>query len=130
MHDAAGAYLGQAAIVIAGGSPPPRATVQAIDAAGTRPVGALPAPRTQPVSALGTGRGSPPRRPAQQATPFDQLLPFNGGIDRETGLNEIDTAFNITFFGSTVSGHRVQSETASGIMLFRFLGAAATRTAK
>jgi hypothetical protein len=67
---------------------------------------------------------------ALQGTPFDQLLPFNGGIDRETGLNEIDTAFDITFFGSTVSGHRVQSETASGILLFRFLGAAATRTAK
>jgi hypothetical protein len=55
---------------------------------------------------------------AIQGSPFDQLLPFNGGIDRETGRAEIDMAFDITFFGSTVSGHRVQSETASGILLF------------
>jgi len=61
---------------------------------------------------------------ALQESPFDQLLPFNGGIDRETGKNEIQTAFDITFFGRTVSGHRVQSETASGILLFRALGAA------
>ncbi len=59
---------------------------------------------------------------AIQASPFDQLLPFNGGIDRETGKEEIDMVFDITFFGSTVSGHRVQSETASGILLFRFVG--------
>jgi hypothetical protein len=67
-----------------------------------------------------------------QASPFDQLQPFNGGIDRETGKDEIDTAFDITFFGSTVSGHRVQSETASGLLLFRSLGggAAGMRTAK
>jgi len=58
--------------------------------------------------------------PALQQSPFDQLLPFNGGIDRETGRDEIDTAFNITFFGRTVSGKRVQSQTASGIMIFRY----------
>ena len=58
--------------------------------------------------------------PALQQSPFDQLLPFNGGIDRETGLDEIDTAFNITFFGRTVSGKRVQSQTSSGIMIFRY----------
>jgi hypothetical protein len=62
---------------------------------------------------------------ALQGSPFDQLLPFNGGIDRETGKDEIDTAFDITFFGSTVSGFRVQSETASGILLFRFVAPAA-----
>jgi hypothetical protein len=69
---------------------------------------------------------------AIQQSPFDQLLPFNGGIDRETGKDEIDTAFDITFFGQTVSGHRVQSETASGILLFRFVGGGAqgARTAK
>jgi hypothetical protein len=67
---------------------------------------------------------------AIQGTPFDQLLPFNGGIDRETGRNEIDTAFDITFFGSTVSGFRVQSQTASGLLLFRFVPPAASRTAK
>jgi hypothetical protein len=56
---------------------------------------------------------------AIQQSPFDQLLPFNGGVDRETGRNEIQMAFDMTFFGQTVSGHRVQSETASGILLFR-----------
>ena len=57
---------------------------------------------------------------AVQQSPFDQLLPFNGGIDRETGRDEIDTAFNLTFYGQTVSGKRVQSETASGILIFRY----------
>ena len=55
-----------------------------------------------------------------QLSPFDQLPPFNGGFDRETGKAEIDMAVDITFFGHTVSGHRVQSETATGPLLFRF----------
>jgi hypothetical protein len=63
--------------------------------------------------------------PAVQQSPFDQLLPFNGGIDRETGRDEIDTAFNLTFYGQTVSGHRVQSDTASGILIFRYSAAVA-----
>lgn len=67
---------------------------------------------------------------AIQGSPFDQLLPFNGGIDRETGRAEIDMTFDITFFGSTVSGHRVQSETASGILLFQFIGVAPARAGK
>ena len=58
-----------------------------------------------------------------QAAPFDQLLPFNGGVDRETGKTEIQMAFDINFFGHTASGMRVESETASGILLFRFAGA-------
>jgi hypothetical protein len=53
-----------------------------------------------------------------QQSPFDQLLPFNGGVDRETGRNSIQMTFDMTFFGKTASGHRVQSETASGILLF------------
>jgi hypothetical protein len=57
-----------------------------------------------------------------QEAPFDQLFPFNGGIDRETGRAEIQMAFDITFFGRTISGHRVQSQTASGILLFVFSG--------
>jgi hypothetical protein len=61
---------------------------------------------------------------AIQQSPFDQLLPFNGGFDRETGKSEIDIAFDITFFGHTISGQRVQSETASGILLFNFTGTA------
>jgi hypothetical protein len=63
---------------------------------------------------------------AVQGTPFDQLLPFNGGIDRETGKTEIDTAFDITFFGKTVSGFNVQSQTGSGLLIFRYGSAAAT----
>ncbi|HKA37345.1 MAG TPA: hypothetical protein VKH43_11035 [Thermoanaerobaculia bacterium] len=62
---------------------------------------------------------------AVQAPPLDQLLPFNGGFDRETGKAEIDTAFEITFFGHTVSGQRVQSETATGILNFNFAATAA-----
>lgn len=63
--------------------------------------------------------------PAVQQAPFDQLLPFNGGIDRETGRDEIDTTFDLTFYGQTVSGHRVESDTASGILIFRYSAAAA-----
>jgi hypothetical protein len=59
---------------------------------------------------------------AVQQSPFDQLLPFNGGVDRETGRNEIQMTFDLTFFGRTASGHRVQSETASGILLFSCAG--------
>jgi len=59
---------------------------------------------------------------AVQGSPFDQLLPFNGGVDQETGKSEIDMAFDITFFGETASGARVQSQTASGILIFRYGG--------
>jgi hypothetical protein len=66
-----------------------------------------------------------------QQSPMDQLLPFNGGIDRETGRDEIDMAFNITFYGTTVSGKRVQSQTASGILIFQYTAAGLTaRTAR
>ena len=60
---------------------------------------------------------------AIQQSPFDQLLPFNGGFDRETGKSEIVMAFEITFFGHTVSGQRVQSETATGPLFFNFTAA-------
>jgi hypothetical protein len=53
-------------------------------------------------------------------SPFDQLFPFNGGIDRETGSNEIRLFYDVTFFGQTVAGQRVQSETATGIRIFIF----------
>ena len=62
---------------------------------------------------------------AIQQSPFDQLLPFNGGFDRETGKSEIDTAVEVTFFGHTVAGQRVQSETATGILLFNYTAASA-----
>ena len=57
-----------------------------------------------------------------QLSPFDQLMPFNGGVDRETNRTEIQMTFDITFFGSTASGARTQSETASGILLFQYAG--------
>jgi hypothetical protein len=59
---------------------------------------------------------------ALQQSPFDQLLPFNGGVDRETGRNEIQMTFDLTFYGVTASGHRVQSETASGVLVFSCAG--------
>jgi len=52
-----------------------------------------------------------------QLTPFDQLLAFNGGIDRQTGKAEISLGWEITFYGQTASGLRVQSETARGILI-------------
>ncbi|MDQ2978642.1 MAG: hypothetical protein M3R62_05440 [Acidobacteriota bacterium] len=58
-----------------------------------------------------------------QLSPFDQLLPFNGGIDRETRSNQIQMAYEITFFGHTAAGQRVKSETASGPLIFTFAGA-------
>ena len=57
---------------------------------------------------------------AIQRSPFDQLFPFNGGIDRETQANEIRMFYDVTFFGTTASGHRVQSETATGLRIFVF----------
>lgn len=57
---------------------------------------------------------------AIQGPPFDQLFPFNGGVDRETGSNEIRMFYDVTFFGTTVSGQRVQSATATGVRIFIF----------
>jgi hypothetical protein len=57
---------------------------------------------------------------ALQGSPFDQLFPFNGGVDRETGSNEIRMFYDVTFYGQTVSGHRVQSETATAVRIFVF----------
>jgi hypothetical protein len=65
-----------------------------------------------------------------QGAPFDQLFPFNGGVDRETGKNEIDMKFNITFFGTTASGKRVQSDTASGLLTFQYSATAPARAAR
>jgi len=55
---------------------------------------------------------------ALQESPFDQLLPFNGGIDLETGRTEIDLRFTFVFFGETVAGTRVQSEPGSAPLIF------------
>lgn len=67
---------------------------------------------------------------ALQQSPFDQLFPYNGGIDRQTGRPEIDLAFDITFFGTTVSGKRVQSDTASGLLTFQYAATAPARAAR
>ena len=67
---------------------------------------------------------------ALSQSPFDQLFPFNGGIDRQTGQAEIDMKFNITFFGTTVSGKRVASDTASGLLTFQYAAAAPARAAR
>jgi len=50
---------------------------------------------------------------ASQQAPFDQLLPFNGGIDQETGLPSIHLGITVTFFGETVAGTRVKSDPAT-----------------
>lgn len=56
VHDAAGAQLGDQSLVIAGGTPPARATVQVVTAGEpSHAVGELPAPRTDHVAALVDG---------------------------------------------------------------------------
>lgn len=50
---------------------------------------------------------------AVQASPFDQLLPFNGGIDQETGQPTIHLGITVTFYGETVAGTRVKSDPAT-----------------
>jgi hypothetical protein len=57
---------------------------------------------------------------ASQGTPFDQLDPINGGIDRETNSNEIRMFYDVVFYGQTISGQRVKSETATGVRIFIF----------
>jgi hypothetical protein len=57
---------------------------------------------------------------ALSQSPFDQLFPFNGGIDLETGRSEIDMRFTFVFYGETVAGTRVQSEPASAPLVFQF----------
>jgi hypothetical protein len=55
--------------------------------------------------------------------PLDQLYPFNGGIDRETGRTEISQAGHVTWSGHTLSGQAVVSSEATFNMIFRFGGA-------
>ncbi len=50
---------------------------------------------------------------ASQQSPFDQLLPFNGGIDQETGQPLIHLGITVTFYGETVAGTRVSSVPAT-----------------
>jgi hypothetical protein len=48
-----------------------------------------------------------------QRPPLDQLFPFNGGIDKETGRQEIRETANVTWSGHTLAGQPVTSDVAS-----------------
>ncbi len=64
-------------------------------------------------------------RTALQRPPLDQLLPFNGGIDRETGRSEIRCRGTVTYRGRTLSGQPVRGVGSFGMT---FLYSAATQT--
>jgi hypothetical protein len=64
-------------------------------------------------------------RTALLRSPLDQLLPFNGGIDRETGRNEIRCQATVTFRGRTLAGQTVRGAGAFGMT---FVYSAATQT--
>ena len=55
---------------------------------------------------------------ALSLSPLDQLFPFNGGIDRETGKSEIRCGGTVVFRGHTISGEAVQSVPAVFNMTF------------
>jgi hypothetical protein len=55
---------------------------------------------------------------ALQRPPLDQLFPFNGGIDHETGKAEIRQAGHVTWYGHTLSGQPVVSTEATFGMIF------------
>ena len=50
--------------------------------------------------------------------PLDQLFPFNGGIDKETGRSEIRQAGRVTWYGHTLSGQPVTSDVATFDLIF------------
>jgi len=54
--------------------------------------------------------------------PLDQLYPFNGGIDRETGKSEIIQLGHVTWSGHTLSGQAVVSSEATFNMIFTYNG--------
>lgn len=54
--------------------------------------------------------------------PLDQLFPFNGGIDRETGRAEIRQAGTVVWLGHTLSGQPVSSVPATFDMIFIYIG--------
>ena len=62
--------------------------------------------------------------------PLDQLFPFNGGIDKETGRAEIRQAGNVTWYGHTLSGQPVASDVATFDMIFLFCGSTGRIEAK
>lgn len=52
--------------------------------------------------------------------PLDQLFPFNGGIDKETGRSEIREAGRVTWWGHTLSGQPVTSDVATFGLIFTY----------
>jgi hypothetical protein len=64
-------------------------------------------------------------RTALLRAPLDQLLPFNGGIDRETGRSEIRCRATVTYRGRTLSGQPVRGVGSFGMA---FIYSAATKT--
>jgi hypothetical protein len=52
--------------------------------------------------------------------PLDQLYPFNGGIDRETGKTQIRQAGHVKWYGHTLSGQAVVSDEATFDLTFRY----------
>jgi hypothetical protein len=61
---------------------------------------------------------------ALQKAPLDQLFPYNGGVDRETGNSEIRQAGTVTFYGHTMSGQPVTSVPATFNMTFIYCATA------
>jgi hypothetical protein len=55
--------------------------------------------------------------------PLDQLYPFNGGIDHETGRTSIRQAGHVIWYGHTLSGQAVVSDEAVFDMTFRYSAA-------
>jgi hypothetical protein len=62
--------------------------------------------------------------------PLDQLFPFNGGVDHETGKVEIRQAGGVTWRGHTFSGQPVVSDVATFDMIFLFCGSTGRIEAK
>ena len=63
-------------------------------------------------------------------SPLDQLFPFNGGIDKETGRAEIRQSGSVTWYGHTFSGQPVVSNVATFDMIFLYCGSAGRIEAK
>ncbi len=59
-----------------------------------------------------------------QRPPLDQLFPFNGGIDRETGRQQIRESANVTWYGHTLSGQPVTSDVAVFEVEFQYCASA------
>jgi len=56
--------------------------------------------------------------------PLDQLFPFNGGIDKETGRAEIRETGSVTWSGHTLSGQAVTSDAATFEIIFTYCASA------